>query len=65
MQLELKLLFCSLMAIAEGGVFMKTYIKPTFECIQIRPEERLATCTREGYCVPLVLNDEIIFVTLS
>lgn len=24
---------------------MKTYIKPTFEFIELRPEERLASCT--------------------
>lgn len=27
-----------------GGEILKTYMKPTLEIIELRPEERLATC---------------------
>jgi hypothetical protein len=30
---------------------MKRYVKPTIECVIIRPEERLAAaCDNPGYC---------------
>lgn len=38
----------------KGGYKMKNYIKPIIECVDLRAEERLATCplVEEGSCGP-------------